>query len=295
MDGDVQQTAYCIMGLLAAGAAGASGVYDYALKAADWLYSMQQPAYSYLGAGTGSNGGWPEANGDGTFSEYSEVDSEALLALCSCLAQLTVVSPYGAPNPAVGLHTYFVGTSVTAQVTSPWPTGATGTRYRCTGWTGTGVVGSGTGTSVTFTLTQDPTITWNWQKQYQLTVNTAHGTGSGAGWYDANTLATFSVTPTTIPQGTEIYAFTGWSSSDPNGYTGSASSQSVTMSNPITETAQWVLRSPGPSVGGEWTPITMQALTPTSALPLLAPWIALALIAAASAVAAYKRLLRKHW
>jgi hypothetical protein len=49
-----------------------------------------------------------------------------------------------------------------------------------------------------------------------------------------------------------------------------------------------------PSVGGEWKPITMQTLTPVNMLGLLAPWIALALVAAGTAIAAYRRLLKKR-
>lgn len=48
-------------------------------------------------------------------------------------------------------------------------------------------------------------------------------------------------------------------------------------------------------VGGEWTPITMQTITPMNTLQLLGPWIALTLIAVAAAVATYRRLLKKHW
>jgi hypothetical protein len=45
------------------------------------------------------------------------------------------------------------------------------TRYRCTGWTGTGSVSaSGTAATTTFTITAPSSITWNWIAQYQLTV-----------------------------------------------------------------------------------------------------------------------------
>jgi hypothetical protein len=47
-------------------------------------------------------------------------------------------------------------------------------------------------------------------------------------------------------------------------------------------------------VGGEWSPITFQVLNPVNMLQLIGPWIALALIAAATAVATYRRLLKKH-
>jgi len=49
------------------------------------------------------------------------------------------------------------------------------------------------------------------------------------------------------------------------------------------------------SVGGEWSPIAQQTLAPMNALQLVGPWIALVLLAAASAVVAYRRLFKKHW
>jgi hypothetical protein len=48
-------------------------------------------------------------------------------------------------------------------------------------------------------------------------------------------------------------------------------------------------------VGGQWAPITLQAATPIGTLQLMAPWIALGLIAAASAVATYRRVHTKRW
>jgi hypothetical protein len=76
---------------------------------------------------------------------------------------------------------------------------------------------------------------------YYLTVNNGgHGTASGQDWYVAGTSGPFSITPTTVSGGTGVqYVFTGWSSSDTGGYTGPLSSYSVTMNNPITETANW--------------------------------------------------------
>jgi len=80
---------------------------------------------------------------------------------------LTVASTYGSPTPTSGW--FNSGASVTESVASP-VSGAPGTQYVCTGWTGTGdVPASGSGTTVTFTVTQASTITWKWQTQY-LTV-----------------------------------------------------------------------------------------------------------------------------
>ena len=85
---------------------------------------------------------------------------------------LTVNSSHDTPNPAVGNHDYVVGEVVTCSVTSPADEAA-GTKYICTGWTGTGSVfpSTGTDTSVTFTMNVDSTITWNWKTQYKLTTN----------------------------------------------------------------------------------------------------------------------------
>jgi hypothetical protein len=151
---------------------------------------------------------------------------------------LTVSSAYDTPSPPSGSQ-FANGTDVTESVTSPTP-GGLGTQDVCTGWSGSGDVPStGTTSSVTFTITQDSSITWNWKTQYYLTVSSVYGSASGQGWYDAGSTANFGVT-TPISGGTGTqYVFTAWSSSDTGGYTGSSASQSVTMNNPITETASW--------------------------------------------------------
>jgi hypothetical protein len=71
-------------------------------------------------------------------------------------------------------------------------------------------------------------------------------------------------------------------------------SSPATITGDGTVTAVFKKTVPPQSVGGEWAPITMQALTPGNTLQMLAPWIALALIVAAIAVAACQRLLKKH-
>ena len=88
---------------------------------------------------------------------------------------LTVTSPYDSPTPASGW--FDSGTGVTASVNSP-AAGASGTRYVCTGWTGTGSVpSSGSGSTITFTIAQSSSIVWNWKTQYQVTFSQT-GVGS---------------------------------------------------------------------------------------------------------------------
>jgi hypothetical protein len=147
--GDAQTTAFCVMGLYAA------GEYATARKGADWLVATQL---------AGPRGGWLELDGN----EYSEIDSESLQALASSIPQLTVVSAYDSPSPS-GTTTYWAGTTITSNVTSPvYPAGTRYVwRYVCTGWTGTGdAPASGSGTTMTFTISQDSSITWNWKTQY---------------------------------------------------------------------------------------------------------------------------------
>jgi subtilisin family serine protease len=82
--------------------------------------------------------------------------------------RLTVASAYDSPSPS-GTSWYDSGTLITVSVTSPVDQ-VGGTRYRCTGWTGTGSVpASGTGTSMTLTITQPSNVTWNWIVQYLVT------------------------------------------------------------------------------------------------------------------------------
>jgi parallel beta-helix repeat protein len=77
---------------------------------------------------------------------------------------LTVTSPYESSSNMSGW--FDDGTSITESVNSPITlSGArySGTRYVCTGWSGTGSVpASGTVPSVNFVISAPSTITWNW-------------------------------------------------------------------------------------------------------------------------------------
>jgi len=99
--------------------------------------------------------------------------------------QLQVISPYGTPTPAVGLHTYTNGATVTASVPSSTAIDG-GRKYLCTGWTGTGSIGNGTSRNVTFTITNNSSLTWLWTlSQYRLGLAT-NGNGRtdpGSQWY----------------------------------------------------------------------------------------------------------------
>lgn len=113
---------------------------------------------------------------------------------------LQVFSAFGSPNPSVGQHPYYTGDIINASVNSP-VSGDPGTRYVCTGWTGTGSVpASGTTTNTTFTINQNSTITWNWKTQYLLTYSADPAAGGTVtvnpqvigNWYDENTQVTLT-------------------------------------------------------------------------------------------------------
>jgi hypothetical protein len=83
---------------------------------------------------------------------------------------LKVTSEHGSPVPSEGW--YEAGQVINESVTSP-DSGADGTRYICTGWTGTGSpTASGTASGTTFTLYFPSSIQWLWKTQYSLTAST---------------------------------------------------------------------------------------------------------------------------
>jgi len=130
----------------------------------------------------------------GTSEEYISTND-----LTATLISLTVISPYDAPVPPVGVTYYGKDASVSASVTSPDTNAPSGTRYVCTGWTGTGSVpSSGTGTSVNFIINQNSTLTWTWTTEYQLTTS-AVGNGTvypeGSSWRRAGEVVIITATP----------------------------------------------------------------------------------------------------
>ena len=128
------------------------------------------------------------------------------------------------------------GSTHTLSVSSP-QSGGTGVQYVYTSWS------DGGAQSHTYTVPEsDAKVTANFTTQYYLTVNSAHGSPTGAGWYDKGTTATFGVTtPESGGAGTR-YVFTSWTGTGTGSYTGTDTSHTVTMNNPITEDASWKIQ-----------------------------------------------------
>jgi uncharacterized repeat protein (TIGR02543 family) len=108
------------------------------------------------------------------------------------------------------------------------------------------------------TVTQSGTITSTFTTQYLLTVTAGHGNVTGAGWYNAGTTATSTVSQQTIMSGTDTrFVFDGWTGD----VQGAQASVSILMDEPKTVTANWetqyqVTVNGNPSTGGVITPST---------------------------------------
>ena len=189
---------------------------------------------------------------------------------------LTVVSAYDSPTPASGW--FDEETPITASVTSPWP-GSVGTRYLCTGWTGTGSIpASGSSITVTFIINASSSITWNWKTQYYLTMSTNFGTISpGNGWHDAGTEIDVAAFAPSVISG-ERYVWLGWTGSGDGNYIGMDNPAEVTINSPIAQIATWRheyqlsistnFGTTSPSAGEHWveagTTVSIQAFAPST-------------------------------
>ncbi|MGB9135065.1 MAG: hypothetical protein WCC63_05730, partial [Candidatus Bathyarchaeia archaeon] len=153
---------------------------------------------------TGERYVWSGWTGTGTGS-YTGPNNSATITMNAPITQtaswthqyyLTVASPYDSPAPT---STWFdAGTSIIASVTSPWADSA-GTRYVCTGWTGTGSVPpSGSSASLDFTINAPSSIIWNWKTQYYLTITYTSGgvtNPADSGWFDVGSTASVTAIP----------------------------------------------------------------------------------------------------
>ena len=118
----------------------------------------------------------------------------AVFAQATCT--LSVADAFGEAWPTNGLHTFDMGTEISA-----WSTNIVSgdrTRHLCTGWTGTGSVpASGEGTNAVFTLLEDSSIAWTWQTNYLVRV-TVVGDGTtdiGEAWIEAGSNLVVTATP----------------------------------------------------------------------------------------------------
>jgi hypothetical protein len=151
---------------------------------------------------------------------------------------LTVISEYGTPTPSTEWEE--AETTINCSV-APIVAGTTGTRYVCTGWSGTGSVASaGDSGATNFTLSQPSSIQWNWKTQYLLSVYTdpkgmspQPNISPAGSWYDGYTNVTCTA------EQVNGYAFQQWHTERANWDVG-ANPITVTMDGPYDLTARYV-------------------------------------------------------
>ncbi len=193
------------------------------------VYDGNDTRYQCLGwTGTGS------VPASGSVSSVTFTINTASTITWNWQAQylLNITSPHGTtPTP----EWYNAGTTQYASVNATTINQSDDTRYVFTQWSGDA---SGTSSPSNGIVMDGPkTAIANWKTQYYLTVSSPHGTPGGAGWYDANTFAQATVTPTTVPGATGTqYVFTQWSG-DASGT--SSPSNNINMTAPKTATANW--------------------------------------------------------
>lgn len=175
-----------------------------------------------------------DSDGDGTFERSISSDGE--------LTQEEFLhSTYTIATNLPGLQIMVDGSLYTAPCLFEWPigsshevyapspqSGGTGIQYIWRGWSD-----GGDQLHLIITNAEDTTITAEFKVQYYLTVKSEYGNPQGEGWYDAGSIAVFSVTSTA---GVIIQQlFTGWSGDSQ----ATTSSATVLMDGPKTVVAGW--------------------------------------------------------
>jgi hypothetical protein len=135
------------------------------------------------------------------------------------------------------------GSTVTVQAVSPYTGG--GTRYEYINWSDNG------DTTHNLTVTGPITLTANYRIQFLCIINSEHGIFVGDGFHDSASTFTFGVYPRIVGVGGGIgYQFHGWDGAGNGSYTspdtlGFDTLNTISIKNPIVETARWTQISVG--------------------------------------------------
>jgi hypothetical protein len=132
----------------------------------------------------------------------------------------------GATYTSTQTFSWTSGSTHTIAAAAP-QNGAPGVRYAWMNWTGGGAM------SHTVAPATNKTYTANFRTQYQLTMS--RGTGGkvspSSGWKNSGSIVSISATPNSG------YSFGNWTGSGNHSYSGTNNPASITMNEPITETA----------------------------------------------------------
>jgi M6 family metalloprotease-like protein len=157
---------------------------------------------------------------------------------------LSIASPYGTAQPAVGTYTNDYGTVLTNSVSTPDTRGAT--QYVCRGWSMTGnAPASGTTNVLTMTHTNNAALAWQWGTNYWLDTGV---TGSGTvsvpdGWQGSGSNVTI------VASAAVNWRFAGWSG-DTNGCAIAGTTNVAPMTRSRALTANFEVSAPDIAVLG---------------------------------------------
>jgi len=137
----------------------------------------------------------------------------------------------GVPHTTAQTFTWTSGSTHTIGTTS-LQSGDTGTQFVWSNWS------DGGGTTHTVSPTGNITYTANFTTQHYLTMSAGTGgtVSPSSNWYDSGKSVTITATPYSG------YSFNSWSGSGAGSYSGSNNPETVTMTGPVTEMANFTLR-----------------------------------------------------
>ena len=96
-----------------------------------------------------------------------------------------------------------------------------------------------TGPDSPISVTGPATVTGNYKTQYYLTISTNFGTATpSSGWHDAGSTVEINATASSATSG-EQYVWLGWTGTGSGSYSGMDNPASITINEPINETATW--------------------------------------------------------
>jgi hypothetical protein len=191
-----------------------------------------QVSYSFggwTGAGTGSYSGTNNPASitiNGPITENAAFTQNPVQVTVQTNPTSCTFSVDGTSYTSVQTFSWQPGSSHTIATTSPQD-GGTGVRYVWMNWSGGGAI------SHTVAPTANATYTATFRTQYYLTM--AQGIGGtvspASGWRNSGAAVSISAMPATG------YSFTNWTGSGTGSFSGTNNPASITMGEPITETA----------------------------------------------------------
>jgi len=166
---------------------------------------------------------------------HSRVDT-SFTAYFSSQYYLTLISDYGTPQGEAwydsGEVAFF---SIEEQILE-----GDDTRHNFVSWAGNGENSySGTDFENSVIMNNPITEQANWSTEYYLQVNSPYSASFGQGWYFEGDTAYFGVDSITISMLLEKYHFNSWTGQGTGSYSGTNSQDSIVVTNPIVEDANW--------------------------------------------------------